>query len=129
MLDTNVVSLLIRKHPQVLKKAMALPIASLCISAVTEGELHYGLARRPKATQLRLVVIELLKRLDVLPWNSATALRYGAVRADLERQGKPLAPLDLLIAAHALEVGAVLATNGRAFKQLAGLEIQDWTTE
>ena len=126
MPDTNIVCLLVRKHPQALQRVLAAPIASLCVSAVTGGEMCYGLARRPEATPLRLVVAELLKRVDVLPWNSATAQRYGTIRAALERSDKPLPPLDLMIAAHALEVGAVLATNDRAFERVEGLEVEDW---
>ena len=45
----------------------------------------------------------------------------------MERQGKILAPLDLLIAAHALSVGAVMVTNDQAFCQVADLSIEDWT--
>ena len=57
----------------------------------------------------------------------AIAEHYGSVRADMERQGKILAPLDLLIATHALSGGAVLVTNDRAFIQVADLLVEDWT--
>lgn len=127
MLDTNTVSYLLRAHPMVARRAEAAPMASLCISAVTEGELQFGLARRPNAERLRRLVHELLLRLDVSAWTSATARCYGALRADLERIGKPLAPLDLLIAAHAVEQDAVLITNDRAFNAVEGLSLEDWT--
>jgi len=52
---------------------------------------------------------------------------YGTARADMERKGKTLAPLDLLIAAHALGVGATLVTNDRTFGQVVNLHIEDWT--
>ncbi len=127
MLDTNTVSHLIKEHPAVVERVVAAPMASLCISAITKGELLFGLAKRPDAKRLHLVVLELLRRVDVLPWDSAIAERYGSVRADIERQGKTLAPLDLLIATHALSVGAVLVTNDRAFGQVAKLHVEDWT--
>ena len=72
---------------------------------------------------------ELLLRLDVLPWDSAIAEGYGTVRADMERQGKSIAPLDLLIATHAMSVGAVLVTHDRALSQVANLPVEDWTVE
>jgi tRNA(fMet)-specific endonuclease VapC len=127
MLDTNTASHLFRNHPIVARRVVAAPMASLCISAITEGELLFGLAKRPDAKRLHLAVREFLRRVDVLPWESATAECYGMVRADMARHGKVLAPLDLLIAAHALSVGAVLVTNDRAFGQMADLHVEDWT--
>lgn len=126
MLDTNTVSHLLREHPAVARRVVAVPMASLCISAITEGELLFGLAKRPTAKRLHVAVREFLRRVDVLPWESSTAERYGVVRADMARRGKVLAPLDLLIAAHALSVGAVLVTNDRAFSQMADLHVEDW---
>jgi tRNA(fMet)-specific endonuclease VapC len=126
MLDTNTVSHLIKAHPAVIRRVLAAPMASLCISAITEGELLFGLAKRPGAKRLHIAVRELLLRLDVLPWNSAE--HYGMARAEMEAQGRILASLDLLIAAHALSVGAVLVTNDRAFRQVGGLQLEDWTT-
>ncbi len=127
MLDTNTVSHLIKLHPSVARQVVAVPIASLCISAITEGELLFGLAKRPDAKRLHLAVREFLLRVDVMPWDATVAEYYGIVRADLERKGKILAPLDLLIAAHAMSIGAVLVTNDKAFCQVAELQVEDWT--
>ncbi|MBJ7262209.1 MAG: type II toxin-antitoxin system VapC family toxin [Burkholderiaceae bacterium] len=127
MLDTNMVSHLIKAHPDVARHMVAVPMASLCISAITQGELLFGLAKRPEAKRLHIAVREFLRRIDVLPWDSAIAERYGTVRAYMEEQGRILAPLDLLIATHALSVGAVLVTNDRAFGQVNDLHLQDWT--
>jgi len=129
MLDTNTVSRhLLREHPAVVRRVVAAPMASLCISAITEGELLFGLAKRPEAKRLHLAVREFLRRVDVLPWDSAVAERYGTLRAELHQQGRSLAPLDLLIAAHAVSADAVLVTNDRAFGQVAGLDVEDWAT-
>lgn len=127
MLDTNTVSQLLKAHPGVARRMVAAPLSSLCISSITEGELLFGLAKRPDAKRLHVAVRELLRRVDVLPWDSTIAERYGTIRADLERRGKTLAPLDLLIAAHALGADAILVTNDRAFRQVAGLHLEDWT--
>jgi tRNA(fMet)-specific endonuclease VapC len=127
MLDTNTVAYLLRRHPQVVRRVQATPAERLCLSAVTEGELRYGLAKRPQATALHAAVGELLAAIEVLPWTGETARRYGATRAELERRGKPLGPLDLMIAAHALESEAALATSDRAFRSVPGLEVEDWT--
>ena len=127
LLDTNIVSHLIKGHPVVSQHIVNMPMASLGISVITEAELYYGLAKRPEAKRFQLVVEEFLKRVDVLPWDSAIVKSYGFIRAEMERQGKNLAPLDMLIAAHALSVDAVLVTNDKAFYQVGGLTIEDWT--
>lgn len=127
MLDTNTVSHLIKAHPAVARRIVATPMASLCISSITEGELRFGLAKRPAAKQLHRLVGEFLRRVDVLAWDSAAAECYGAVRAKMQSQGKILSALDLLIAAQALTVGAVLVTCDQAFSQVADLRIEDWT--
>lgn len=46
--------------------------------------------------------------------------------ARLAREGRPLAPLDLQIAAHALALGATLVTSDRAMHHISGLRIEDW---
>jgi len=127
MLDTNTVSCLFKKHPQVAIRIVAAPITSLCISAITEGELLFGLARRPDAIALHDAVWEFLRRVDVLPWDATTAPVYGTVGATTQREGRVLASLDLLIGTHALSADAVLVTNDGAFRQLPGLQIEDWT--
>ena len=94
---------------------------------MTQGELFYGLARKPEAIALKTAVLAFLSRLDVLPWDRAAAERYGALRASLERLGTPLGNLDTLIAAHALSVDAALVTNDQAFARIEGLQVEDWT--
>jgi tRNA(fMet)-specific endonuclease VapC len=127
MLDTNTVSHLLRKHPAVTQRVVATPIAALCISAITQGERLFGLARRPEARALHDAIWQFLRRVDVLPWDAATSEFYGRARGDSQGQGRVLAPMDLLIGTHALGAGAVLVSSDRAFAQLPGLSIEDWT--
>jgi tRNA(fMet)-specific endonuclease VapC len=97
------------------------------ITAITAGELFFGLEKQPSATRLRTGVFEFLRRIDVYDWDLATAEHYGAVRAELRRQGTALGLHDLQIAAHALRLGAVLVTSDLAFRHVVGLDIEDWT--
>jgi tRNA(fMet)-specific endonuclease VapC len=126
MLDTNTVSNLLKEHPGAVRRVMSVPMASLCISVITEAELLFGLAKRPEAKRLHKAVRELLKRVEVLPWDSEIAECYGSIRANLESRGTVISPLDLLIASHALAVDAVMVTNDRAFRHIAGLHLEDW---
>lgn len=127
MLDTNMVSHLLRAHPKVVNTLTSKPMAAVCISAITEGELKYGLAKRPDAKRLHNLVREFLRAVDVLPWDSAIAERYGSVRATMEAKGNGLAALDMLIATHALDTRSILVTNDQAFKAVPDLKIEDWT--
>lgn len=128
MLDTNTLSYLVQGNPAVAQRVVATPMATLCMSSITEGELLFGLAKRPAARKLHAVVQELLRRVDVLPWDHTAAERYGVIRAEMTTRGKILAPLDLLIATHALSIGAVLVTSDKAFAQVPGLSVEDWAT-
>lgn len=127
MLDTNTVSSLIKKNPVVSRKIASVPMERLCLSVISEGELLYGLAKKPNARNLHLVVQEFLKRVDVLVWDSDVAEHYGVLRAQLESNGNALGSLDMQIAAHASHLGAVLVTNDQAFKRVKKLRVEDWT--
>lgn len=127
MLDTNTISSLIKKNPVVSRKIASVPMERLCLSVISEGEILYGLAKKPNARSLHLVVQEFLKRVDVLVWDTDVAQHYGVLRAQLESNGNLLGPLDMQIAAHASQLGAVLVTNDQAFKRIQKLKVEDWT--
>ena len=127
MLDTNAASGLVKGQPKVTARFKAEAPDRVCFSAVTKGEVLFGVARRPEARRLRVAVNEFLAAIDVLPWTSATARRYATLRAGLERQGRPLSALDLMIAAHAAEHDMTLVTHDDAFGTVPGLRVEDWT--
>ncbi|MBM9403688.1 type II toxin-antitoxin system VapC family toxin [Gluconacetobacter azotocaptans] len=127
MLDTNTVSHILKGHPRALERLSQVPMANVCISAITEGELRFGIAKRPQATRLHRIVSEFLQRVAVEPWESSTADAYGSLRASLEASGKVVGALDLLIAAHALDLNATLVTNDAGFGKIAQLKTEDWT--
>ena len=127
LLDTNTVSHLIKRHPQVTQHLLAVPIHSVCISAITAGELAFGLAKRPEAVALKAAVNEFLRRVEVLPWDDAVAQTYGTLRALMQSNGTPLAALDMQIAAHALQLKAALISSDRAMAQVPELLVEDWT--
>jgi tRNA(fMet)-specific endonuclease VapC len=99
---------------------------SVCISAITAGELAFGLAKRPEAVALKAAVNEFLRRVEVLPWDAAVAQTYGALRAQMQSKGTPLAALDMQIAAHAVHVNATLVTSDHAFLHIDQLLIENW---
>ena len=128
LLDTNVASYVIKGNiPQVRQRLVKVPLASVAISVVTEAELRFGVARTPEAARLKIAVEEFLLRINVSPWDSEAAKQYAHVRSALEVSGEPMGNLDLMIAAHALSIQAVLVTNDRVFRRVKQLQIEDWT--
>jgi tRNA(fMet)-specific endonuclease VapC len=127
LLDTNIISDLVRNPQGVVFNQIA-QVASdmLCISVVTAAELRYGCAKRGSVKLLRQVEA-ILEGLDILPLDVPADTEYGGIRAELEAAGKPIGPNDLLIAAHAVALGAVLVTaNVAEFSRIRGLKIENW---
>lgn len=123
MLDTNMVSYAIKAAPPAVREHMLRhPPAALCISAVTQSELLYGVARKRGANQLALVVSEFLRWVDVMDWTAKVAAVHASLRADLEGQGITLGAFDLMIAA----LDMVLVSNDRAFERVPGLKLENW---
>jgi tRNA(fMet)-specific endonuclease VapC len=128
LLDTNTASYAIKGNvSRVRQRLLAIPMAEIGISVITEAELRFGVARLPGAVRLKGLVEEFLLRVEVLPWNSDAVQHYAEIRAALERSGKPMGNMDMLIAAHALAVEAVLVTHDRVFRRVKGLKIKDWS--
>lgn len=122
MLDTNAVSAIVKgRAPGLVARLVHCPF---CLSVVTEAELRYGLARRPVSADLRALVEGLLSTVDIRPWTTQAACRYGPLRAELDALGRPLGPLDLLIAAHALAEGCTFVTADGAFANVPGLQVE-----
>ena len=77
--------------------------------------------------RLATLVEEFLLTVTILPWDSEAAKQYGLLRARLEREGRPMGNLDMMIGAHAIAEDAVLVTNDRAFTRIKNLKVVDWT--
>jgi tRNA(fMet)-specific endonuclease VapC len=132
MLDTNMVSYILRgKSPAARGRLASLaPTKVACVSAISEGELLYGLAKIGASEQRRRALDWFLTRLQVHPWGREAAAAYGVLRARQEANGKTLGPLDMEIAAHAIAMGAVLVSRDKAFGQVTGLPgLEDWATD
>lgn len=128
LLDTNIASSIIKgTSPAVDLRIAKTAISHLAISAVTEGELRFRTARLPRATRLHVIVEDFFLRVTILPWDSDAAQAYGPLRAMLEREGQPMGNLDVMIAAHALALDAILVTNDHAFARIKKLKVEDWT--
>jgi tRNA(fMet)-specific endonuclease VapC len=128
LLDTKTVSYIIKgSFPRVRERLLGVPMSEIGISVITEAELRFGVARLPQAAKLGMVVEEFLLRVEVLTWDSAAAQHYAHLRASLEKSGKPMGNMNLMIATQALAAEAILVSNDRVFRRVKGLKIEDWS--
>ncbi len=132
MIDTNTVSYIVNgRSPSARERLEDLGFDEVaCISAITEAELRYGIAKKSNARALSQAIENFLPKVDLLPWGKAEAAVYGRLRAQSEAIGRPLATLDMMIASHAIAVGAILVTRDKALGQLPQfLATENWATD
>ena len=129
MLDTNICIYTIKhKPPEVIKAFLCHEPDDMCISSITYGELMHGVEKSQAVERNRAAITLFLSAISILPFDSDAAEEYGAVRADLERKGTLIGPMDMLIAGHARSRGLILVTNNtREFFRVNELEVEDWT--
>lgn len=129
LLDTNICIFVIRqKPPIVLQRFQQFLANELAISAVTLAELRYGADKSSNPAKNHLALDGFLAAIQIVDFDSQAAELYGQIRADLEKSGTPIGPLDTLIAAHALRHGVPVVTNNSAeFSRVNGLIVEDWT--
>ena len=127
LLDTNICIYIINKRPaQVLARFDGLRYGDVGVSAITGAELSFAVAKSGSARN-RAALEKFLAPLDLLPFDAAAMQVYGPLRADLQARGQPIGSLDMLIAAHALALGATLVTNNLSeFGRVPGLPCENW---
>lgn len=128
LLDTDICIYLIRKKPaDLLQKFNHYAVGDIAISAITVAELAYGVEKSAHPEKNRQALEQFLIPLVIVDFDHRAATTYGQIRATLERGGMPIGPLDLLIAAHAVSLGLTLITNnGKEFRRVPGLAVEDW---
>lgn len=99
----------------------------IVLSAVVVAEIEYVIARSKRQAHNRQVFDALLEGFPLVGFDAAAARRCGTIRSQLERQGQFIGPNDLMIAAHAMALDAVLvADNVGEFSRLEGLSLENW---
>jgi tRNA(fMet)-specific endonuclease VapC len=128
LLDTNICVYTIRRRPRaVVERLRRVAPSDVGISAITLSELLYGVEKSTRPVQNRAALSHFLAPLEILPYDDRAAEAYGRIRAALERRGRLIGPLDLLIAVHALALGATLVThNTREFRRVPALPVENW---
>lgn len=129
MLDTNICIYLIKnRSDQLLHRMRGLHTGEVGVSIVTVAELQYGVSKSQHKERNQVALEAFLLPLEIADFSVDSTVAYGEIRADLEKQGRPIGPLDTLIAAHARSLDVLLITNNtREFARVPGLRVEDWT--
>lgn len=129
--DTNVFSRYLRGEDARVKAKLEANLRYCRLSSVVLSELECGAAKRPDLAALRARVERLREIIaDEADYTCADAIYYGAIRAHLARlkpNAQPIGPYDLMLAAQAMRLGAVLVTHDTAkFTRVPSLSVEDW---
>jgi tRNA(fMet)-specific endonuclease VapC len=130
MLDTNILVYFTNRKPgfeKIARRMSGRSPGEVRLSAITLAELRFGIERGEFRKENKTALDGLLEFLQVDDFPTGAAQDFGEIRAALLSGGKPIGPYDLLIAAHARHIGAVLVTNNeREFRRVPGLSVQNW---
>ena len=126
MLDTDSVSFAIRGQGNVGSALRQHLPSQLCVSAVTVAELRYGADHR-KSAKLHELIDRFVSNFEVVAFDEDCASLFGKIASELASRGLPIGKLDVMIAAHAMSVGATLVTNNvKHFTRVRGLSVENW---
>ena len=127
LLDTNICIYLINERPKkVLAHFKRHSLGDIGISSITASELAFGVAKSASSKNSAALEAFLLP-LNVVDYDAGAAMIYGDIRATLEKQGKTIGPLDMLIAASALSRQLILVTNNeKEFWRISKLKVENW---
>ena len=130
LLDTNIcIYALKNQFPSHTKKLLSISPEDICISAITVGELEYGAAKSKWGTRTREGLYLFLSAFTIIPFTSDDAIKFGKIRAYLEKKGTPIGPYDTMIATQGITRNLTIITHNTAeFSRVPNLNLADWTT-
>lgn len=128
LLDTNICIYIIKKKPvevlNVLKKKLK---KDIFISSITVAELEYGVEKSKFPDNNRVSLLEFLSIFDIINFDDKDAVEFGKIKVMLEKIGKIIGPMDLLISSQAISKNMILVTNNeKEFERIDGLRIENW---
>ncbi len=129
ILDTDICIYIIKKNPKVVfDKFNKLKVGDIGISSITYCELQYGVSNSQRANENQKTLNGFLAPLEVLDFPGDAATLYGGIKVELNKNGIPIGPLDLIIGVHALYLGVTVVTNNvKEFPRIPNLKIENWT--
>ena len=127
LLDTNTCIYLMKNHTPVVDRYKSTRHLGIAVSTITTAELYFGVYNSASPVINGANLANFLIGLEILEFDDSASIEYGRMRAVLRRQGTPVGPMDMLIAAHAKSQGLVIVTNNvQEFTRIEGLELENW---
>ncbi|HOT46591.1 MAG TPA: type II toxin-antitoxin system VapC family toxin [Spirochaetota bacterium] len=128
LLDTNICIYIIKEKPAPVLKVLKKKIKdSIGVSSITVAELQYGVEKSGWIEKNRVALLEFLSIFTIIHFDDKDAVEFGKIKAHLEREGRIIGPMDLLISAHARSKNMTLVTNNmEEFGRINGLKLENW---
>ena len=128
LLDTNICIYIIKKSPKiVVEKIKSLKPTQIKLSAISLGELEYGVYKSKNIEKNKKALIDFVSGFDIINFNDEDAEVFGMLRADLEIRGKVIGSYDMQIAAQAITRKLTLVTNNTdEFSRITNLRLKNW---
>lgn len=128
MFDTDICAFIMRGPSESLaRRLQATPLDEQAISVVTLAELLYGVRISGKQKQNQSALDAFVEHVAIYDWTERAAEHYAEIRAHLRKKGQMIGANELMIAAHARSVGAILVSgNERELRRIPALEVENW---
>lgn len=127
VLDTNTLIYFFKGEGRVAGRLLAHSPGDIGIPAIVLYELQVGIAKSSSPDKRSRQLEELTSVVHVLPFHQREAQAAAGLRAELEREGRPIGPYDILIAGTALAHAAILVSrNTGEFGRIETLRVEDW---
>lgn len=128
LLDTNICIYIINESPKtVVEKIKTLRPNQVKLSAISVGELEYGIAKSKHKEKNRNALVDFVSAFDIIPFDDNDAEVFGMLRAGLEKRGQLIGPYDMQIAAQAITKRLILVTNNTdEFSRIKEIKIENW---
>lgn len=125
--DTNICSYILRRHPRkMLDRFAQLDQGDVWLSAIVAAELRFGVAKLA-SPRFSAAVEAWLDGFEIRPWPVEATHHYAEIRCELEKIGRPIGGMDLMIAAHAMSEKSTLVTNNaQEFHRVPNLVVEEW---
>ena len=128
MLDTNICIYIMNNKPAaVAKKLASFQIGEIAVSSIVLSELAFGVHNSQKPDSNLALLQEFMHPIEIFSYDENAAYSYGKIRSTLKKQGNLIGQMDIMIAAHAVSLHAVLVTNNlKEFSRIENLKCENW---